>query len=144
MTSALLLPNRRPVMDASLVDAPDVQGIPVTRHVQRLDGQISFAKKSFAKKSFAEISFAEKSFACGRYADIYLGILRDGLIDPAGKTISNGDIAVGTAHVYSIPSPDSRTTSCIKVVVKVFRVVHYEAQTPVTLVTEQKYSEASQ
>ena len=50
------------MMAASIVDAPNVEGIvnnPVTRHLQRLDGQVDIAEKF--------------PFACGRHADIYLG-----------------------------------------------------------------------
>ena len=66
--TALLLPDHHPMMAASIVDAPNVEGIvnnPVTRHLQRLDGQVDIAEKF--------------PFACGRHADIYLGILRGGL-----------------------------------------------------------------
>jgi len=119
MTSVLLFLDHRPMMAASIVDAPNVTGIvnnPATRHLQRLDGQIDITDTI--------------PFACGGYADIYPGILR-----------GDRNIAVRTVHVYGVPPPDSRTTSCIKVAVKVFRDVHDGAQTSVA---QQKYAKASQ
>ena len=96
MTSALLLPDHRPMRAKSIVDAPNVKDIvnnPVTRHVQRLDGQID------------EIS-AFPIF-CGGYTDIYAGILHGGIDVGTGvwAASSSGNIAVGTVHVYSVPPP---------------------------------------
>ena len=116
MTSALLLPDHRPMVASSIVDAPNVKGIVNNPVIQRLDGQIDITK--------------DFPFACGGYADIYPGILR-----------GRRNIAVRTVHVYGVPPPDSRTTSCIKVTVKVFREVHYKAR---TLEAQRKYSKASQ
>ena len=134
MTSALLLPDHRPMRAESIVDAPSVKGIvdtPVTRHLRRLDGQV-------------EIS-SQYRIAPGDNADIYAGILRGGLdlLGPggwAGKAVDGRDIAVGTVHVYIVP-PDSRTTSCIKVVVKVFRDAPNKIQTSAA---QEKYSKAGQ
>ena len=84
--------------------------------LRRLDGHIDITDKF--------------PFACGGYADIYPGILR-----------GDRNIAVRTVHVYAVPPPDSRITSCIKVAVKVFRDVHHEAQTPRA---REKYTKASQ
>ena len=80
----------------SIVDAPNVKDIvnnPVTRHVQRLDGQID------------EIS-AFPIF-CAGYTDIYAGILHGGTdVGTGGWTASSSrNIAVGTVHVYSVPPP---------------------------------------
>ena len=100
MTSALLLPDHRPMGAKSIVDAPNVEGIvnnPVTRHLQRLDGQVDIAEKF--------------PFACGRHADIYLGILCGGLdlIGPGvltDKAISSRLMGPGKA-----PQPYRRVPS---------------------------------
>ena len=135
MTSALLLPDHRPMRAGIVVDSPNVEDIvndPVTRDLQRLDGQVEITNTY--------------AFACGGYADIYPGTLYSGL-DPldlevwTGKTISGRGIAVRAVHVYSFPSPDSRTTTCIKVAFKVFRDVHYSVRTSVA---QEKRSKASQ
>ena len=132
MTSALLLPDHRPMRAESIVDAPSVKGIvdnPVARHLQCLDGQVEISSKY--------------PIALGGNADIYAGILRGGLdlLGPrgwAGKAVDGRDIAVGTVHVYTVPPPDSGTTLCIKVAVKVFRNAHNR------IGTKQKYLKVSQ
>jgi hypothetical protein len=98
-------------MAASIVDAPNLKGETLC-----LDGQVEIANRF--------------PFACGGYADIYPGILRGGQ-----------NISVRTVHAYSVPPPDSRTTSCIKVAVKVFRDVHNGAP---TREAQREYSKASQ
>ncbi|EDR02199.1 uncharacterized protein LACBIDRAFT_309921 [Laccaria bicolor S238N-H82] len=68
---------------------------------------------------------------CGGYADIFTGVWRGGRASlargvwTAGEAISGRNVAVGT-----IPPPDSRTQTCIKVTIKVFRDVHNKADTP--------------
>ena len=96
MTSALLLPDHRPMGAKSVVDAPNVKDIvnnPVTRHLQRLDGRIE--------------EITAFPIACGGYADIYAGTFRGGIDVGTGVWTASSSryITVGTVHVYNVPPP---------------------------------------
>ena len=78
---------------------------------------------------------------CGGYADIFTGVWRGGReslargVWTAGEAISGPNVAVGIVR-----PPESRTLTCIKVTIKVFRDAHNKADTPKA---RQKYEKAS-
>ncbi|EDR02561.1 uncharacterized protein LACBIDRAFT_332384 [Laccaria bicolor S238N-H82] len=109
-----------------------VIGIDV-QDVKRLDGRIKIT--------------AKYPIAHGGYSDIYPGIWRGGsaFLGPGvwtGNATSGQNVAVGTAHIYIVLPPNSRTLSCIKVVIKVMRHADRDlkANDPIT---RSKYAKAS-
>lgn len=109
--------DHRPIRAESIVDAPNVEDVvndPVTRHLQRLDGQIDITDKY--------------PILCGYYADTFAGILRGGLDILGlqgvwtGKAISGRGVAV-TVKTYRDAYQRADTSEARR---KYFRILQRE------------------